>query len=354
MFDLKYEPPEPVGRSARSETKVFSNRQATCAGVVLQKVKDLPAVCHALMALEPLPEEDADRLLELMELVEGKEGQQLLEISKKACQSIDPPLRAIEVQLLPLVRVDRARARLQLARIGSCTQVQAETVQQDAGTITDAAKQVCQSSCLQDIVRAALSLRDYMKLGPEALRSDARAPEVMDISSLISGLKEFKAAAPGAQRSVTLLHFFVHSLLRVRPDIHTCLEQELSMLPSACRSSWPGIRDMVAQLDSDAKFVAEELRSFAETYGEPGSQERNRLSDLASAAGSAAAMASEAMASADAALRDLARYFGLKSSNQSAQDMPGLALLRQLVELQQGLHQACIEVLAADGTLGCS
>ncbi|CAE8586046.1 unnamed protein product [Polarella glacialis] len=258
------------------ETAVLTNRQATCAGVVLQKVGDMPLLCQRLLSLELLAEEDADRLQELLDFVDGKEAQQLAELAAKAASGQSPtgtrpPLRALEQRLLPLFQVDRARARLRLARIGAVVEVQSASVWEGAGSIAAAAKAACASTALKELVRSAMCLRNYVQHGPEALKSAFAPRRVMDLSSLISGLREFKSSRLNGR--VSLLHFFAHSLLRMRPDFDAELQREMPKLAAASRVSWAGIRDSAAQLRSNAEFAAAETADGqAENYGLPGAE----------------------------------------------------------------------------------
>mmetsp|Transcript_77555 Transcript_77555/g.136841 ORF Transcript_77555/g.136841 Transcript_77555/m.136841 type:complete len:768 (+) Transcript_77555:64-2367(+) len=345
LFDVKSEAATSSRKRSESkvETTVLSNRQATNAGVVLQKLGDVSGVCTTLLSLDPLPEEEADRLQELIEMVSGAQEQFIGLAEKLKAGDVTPHLRNLERQLLPLVHVDRAKARLRLSRIGAAAQVHADSLKLEAGIITEAACQACGSQALKDLVRAAVNLRHYVQLGPEALRSNGKPRQIMDVSSLISGLREFKAVRPDA-KGVNLLLFFAHSLLRTSQDFDVELERDLSMLPVASRSSWTGLWETVAHLQSDKEFIEAELKNSAGAYGEPGSQERTRLASLGSLASDAALSSKEVMTSTTAALDELCTYFGLKCQAKNKKDHPGLTLLTQLAEMMRGFRLACDEV----------
>lgn len=355
---------------------ILSQRQATCCGIVLQKVGDVAALCARLRAMEVLAEDDAERLQELLDLVEGKQAEELLKVASRA-EAGGRPLRALERKLLPLVRLDHARARLRLVRVAASLEAQRENVCQAARAFAAAAQGACESAALKDLVRAAMSLRNYVQRGPEALRSSSPAPRVMDIGSLLSSMKEFKAVDSGTPR-VNLLHFFATSLLRMRPDFDSQLQSQLPGLSGLARLSWLGIMDGLAQLRADAAFVASELQGNAAAYGALGSTALGRLAALQASAEAADAAAAEAVGAAEAAVAKLGRYFGVPGAGAGAggdaaaaaaantaagaaskrREPAGLMVLGQLAELLSGFRLACEEVRAqqredgaADGNL---
>jgi len=335
----------------RDDAGVLSHRQATCCGIVLQKVGDVSILCKRLRAVEALAEDDAQRLQELVDLVEGKQAEQLREVAARA-EAGGRPLRALEKQLLPLVQLDHARARLRLVQVAGSLEAQRESICSNAGSLEAAAKGACTSTALKDLVRAAMSLRNYVQRGPEALHSAVPAPRVMDIGSLLSSMREFKAVDSGARR-VSLLCFFATSLLRMRPDFDAQLQAQLPGLGSLARLPWKGLADGLAQLRADAAFVATELRDSAAAYGAPGGPELDRLTALAASAQAAVDIAAGALDSAQAALVELGRYFGVRGAGcdagAPAADAPrkepsGLTVLGQLAELLAGFRVACEEV----------
>eukprot|EP00930_Biecheleria_cincta_P062357 TRINITY_DN47834_c0_g1_i1.p1 TRINITY_DN47834_c0_g1~~TRINITY_DN47834_c0_g1_i1.p1 ORF type:complete len:706 (-),score=153.57 TRINITY_DN47834_c0_g1_i1:43-2160(-) len=387
LFDARSDASQPLRRGSdtgKKETTVLSGRQATCAGVLLQGVGDTALISQQLLALEPLPEESVDRLQELLEMVEDKQAQQLLDFAKKGLPASKPPLRALERQLLPLLQMDRVRSRLRLARIASSVQTQAQDLCLEVSRIAAASQDVRKSVALKDLVCMALAVRSYVQHGPEALRPGFSSPQrAMEIGSLLSGMREFKAVAPGA-KGVSLLHFLAHSLLSVRPDHDTQLRTELSQLPglelgpgqpseasAPALSSWAGLCQTEAQLRSDAEFAEAELQASLDANSRPGSSPlasaasdvadeaadalaaaqdalaelaRARLEVLAGSAKDAAAEAAGALAAAKDALGELAAYFSIRGGTQK--EPPGLLLLGQLSDLVRGFLLVCDEVRA--------
>lgn len=387
LFDARSDASQPSRRGSdagRVETTVLSNRQATCAGVLLQSVGDMALISQKLQALEPLPEEDVNRLQDLLEMVEDKQAQQLLDFAHKGLPASKPPLRALERQLLPLLQMNRVRSRLRLARIASSVQAQAKDVCQETGRIAVAARDARRSAALKDLVCMALAVRSYVQHGPEALRPGCSLPQrAMEIGSLLSGMREFKAVAPGA-KGVSLLHFLAHSVLAVRTDHDAQLRTELAQLPglpglkmgpgqaaeavAPALSSWAGLCQAEAQLRSDAEFVAAELRSPIDSNRGPSSTlagkqpdaadeaadalaaaqdaldelARARLEALAVAAKDAAAEAADALAVVTDSLGELAAYFGVRAGTQK--EPPGLLLLGQLADMVRGFLLVCDDV----------
>jgi len=327
---------------------VLSHRQATCCGIVLQKAGDVSALCARLKAIEAVAEDDAQRLQELLDLVGVQQAAQLREVAVRA-EAGGQPLRALERKLLPLVHLDRARPRLRLVQVAASLEAQRDRVCSGANSLEVAAKSACASTTLKDLVRAALSLRDYVQRGPEALHSSSSAPRLMDIGSLISSMREFKAVDAGMRR-VSLLHFFATSLLRMRPDFDAQLQAQLPGLGALARLPWQGLADGLAQLRADAAFVATEMRDSAAAYGLLGSPELVRLAALVASAEAAADAGDAALEAAKAALAELGRYFGVpdapaqQAAGAQRREPAGLAVLGQLAELLTGFRVACKEV----------
>merc|ERR1712217_233217 len=145
---------------------------------------------------------------------------------------------------------------------------------------------------------------------------------------------------------MSLLHFFVRSLLRMRQDFDTRLCEQLPGMREAARLSWAGLREGLSQLRSDAGFVASEAKESTATYGPEPTQ---HLSRFATRATEAAAEAAAAIEVANGALAELARYFGVRDANATSRpgdpkEPPGLTILCQLSELLVGFLRTCEEV----------
>merc|ERR1719162_402611 len=114
-------------RAEESEVRVLTQRQATCCAIVMQKVGDLRMLCGRLRALDPISEDDRDRLRALCEMLDEKQVEQLNKLAAESAaagesSSSGKGIRSLERQLFPLVQLDRVRQRLRLIRIGESTQ----------------------------------------------------------------------------------------------------------------------------------------------------------------------------------------------------------------------------------------
>lgn len=347
--DLQKEPkpklsPRRTSSPAPTEICVLSRRQATCCGVVLSRTGDLGGLEERLRCLAPVAEEDAARLQELLDHIEDAQAQKLWELAHTA----EPPieLRDVERRLLPLLGVDRVRHRLRLVRIGGSIASEQERVEGAARAYAEAAASARSSTALKDFMRSALSLRDYALRGPGGTDMHSGPPPVMDIGSLLSGMREFKSVNPGQGQGskVTLLNFFVRSMLRVNPGFDDELEGELRKVIATQALTWSGLREETAHLAASASFAASEATDHAGAYGSPGSEAPTRLSKLAEDAKAAAASANRAVDEARAVLDDLGRYFGVGAKSQVGGEPSGAMVLRQLVDLVEGFRRACAEV----------
>jgi len=333
---------------------VLTQRQATCCGVVAQKVGDVGALCARLRALDTVAEDDILRLQELLDLVDAQQGSEMVKLAAKTGPAKTGPaaggghqLRILERQLVPLFQLDRARTRLRLAWAGVTIEAQCNNFCDEARSVALAAESACKSAALKDLIRAAMSLRNYVQHGPEALETPIR---VMDIGSLLSSMREFKGADAGA-RHMNLLTFFASTLLVMRPEFDKRLDEQLPDLAIAARTSWQGLRDSFAQLKADAACAEGELRDHSAAYGPTGSVELERLVTLATKCGVMVVTATQAMRSMISALEELGRYFGIPRCEASAPGSeqipakapPGLAVLGHLAELLLGFRRACTE-----------
>jgi hypothetical protein len=218
-----------------------------------------------------------------------------------------------------------------------------------AAALADLAHEARNSKALKDLIAAAMRLRDYVRWGPEALKAQTAPTRAMDIGSLISGMREFKAVGPDVQKVKNLLTFFVRSMLRMRPDFDLELLQELPGLDlvSSGISPWPGLHDDWAQLKADSAFVKSELAARANSFGAAGME---RLGALVTSVETAEAEATKDLSKAAKALEDLGCYFGVRGPGAAAasaiprKDPPGLMVLCQLDVLLSGFRRACDEV----------
>lgn len=339
--------------NAEPETTVLSHHQANMAGVVLLKCGDLPKLCDALASLQPISEEEVDRLNQLLDMVEAPR-EQLLKLGQATGGALgpeQPPLRDMERKLIPLVQVDRARQRVQLARIAFCHEDKRKRVAHDMQQLTSAASEALKSDALKELLWSAMTLYRCLQYGPEvALQlqgEDALPPKAMDISSLMTSMKDYKVQNPDAdvRQSKNLLHFFAHAIYRQNPNFDLLLADQLPAVAHFANTqpSWAGFIGNVNSLEADARFAKSELEHVA-GYGKLEVQQR--LRDIEEAARASAAEAREAQNSTHKALADLGRYFGRRtdSSGPGTKEPPGLDVLLQVDALRKSFKEAMDEV----------
>lgn len=202
-----------------------------------------------------------------------------------------------------------------------------------------------------------MRLRDYVKRGPESREDTENYSRAMDIGTLLSGMREFKAVQPGA-RKVSLLNYFARTLLRTNPEIEQQLIDQLPGVSIAAQIPWASIRDGAGQLRADASLATKEAAD-SKSYGSAdGSNEgfwgglrravvrdsgASRLAALASETAAASKEVDKAVYDASAALGDVAKYFGIQAT-ASANCPAGLTILVQLTDLCAGFAQTCEEI----------
>lgn len=341
-----------------NEICVLDQRQATNAGIVMCKVRELPKLCSCLEALEPVCEEDLDRM---QELIDGLNEEQLERLKGLARSPPAPPktLRKLERGLLPLVQLQRVSQRVKLLRIGGGTAGQLHKLTATTSVLIRAKMGVVDSTALKDFMRAAMSIRDYVMRGPDSLSEPGHGVKAMDIGSLLSGMREFKATSSNGE---TLLKFFARSMLRTTPEFDEDLKRDL--LPSlndAAQITWAGLKTDFSQLRAESAFVAKELQNHSKEYGLEGSEVYARFEAMVNSAAKRVADAEQAIASGEEALEELCRYFGVRGGQRNEGEVKephGLVLLCQLSDLITGFRQACAEVRptlpAAEGKRGSS
>jgi len=333
---------------------VLSQSQATNCAIILRKIGDLDNFCDLLVELRPVDEEEAERLQELLDLLDDKTMTQL-EAHAQGDAAMN--LRAVERQLLPLLRVNKIRSRVQLVRIGGSTPGLHSMLMGLLQTVVASCKQVRESSALKELVWTAMRLRDYVKRGPESREDTENYSRAMDIGTLLSGMREFKAVQPGA-RKVSLLNYFARTLLRTNPEIEQQLIDQLPGVSIAAQIPWASIRDGAGQLRADASLATKEAAD-SKSYGSAdGSNEgfwgglrravvrdsgASRLAALASETAAASKEVDKAVYDASAALGDVAKYFGIQAT-ASANCPAGLTILVQLTDLCAGFAQTCEEI----------
>lgn len=331
-----------------------------CCGVVLASTGDLGSLEGALRGLEPVREEVVDRLEEILKNIEDGQAQTLHEL---ACNFgndgvagtsgnhniiVEPPtkgMRDVEKRLLPLFSVDHVRQRLRLVRLKSSLPSQQARIIGVAKCFAEAAIVAQKSTMLKDLMHSALRLRDYVQRGPEALNKPSGPTRAMDIGSLLSSMLEFKSLEPTAGK-MNLLQFFARSLLRVRPDFDTRLEEQLLELRAAMRHSWTTLHEDLKHIQAETAFVEKEAEEHANDYGPSGSAATTSLEQLASDAPAAMAASMDAVEAANTALRGLASYFGVNNRPPlTAEKEPaGVVVLKHLTQLLDGFCRACAEV----------
>lgn len=277
----------------------------------------------------------------------------------------DAKMRSVERQLTPLLQVSRISERLRLMSLANALPGYREYLCGAAADVAMAASEICLSGALKHLIRSAVTIRDYVQEGPKALKGSS-APRVMEIGSMLSGLLQFKAAATPTEAStgrVSLLHFFVRSLLRMKPQFDEELLQQLPSLEAAMRTPWSSLCDDLAQLRSDSAFAAVEVQEHAAAYqvtsaDEGGSATFQRLELLSSVASQTEDEAVQALNAAVSAMEELGRYFGIRvrqsttpTSGGISKDPPGLAVIGELHGLLQGIVRACNEVREIDSAI---
>eukprot|EP00929_Paragymnodinium_shiwhaense_P083445 TRINITY_DN4447_c0_g1_i1.p1 TRINITY_DN4447_c0_g1~~TRINITY_DN4447_c0_g1_i1.p1 ORF type:complete len:1015 (+),score=302.24 TRINITY_DN4447_c0_g1_i1:95-3139(+) len=343
----------------KNELCVLRDQQATMAGIGLRSVGDTAPLCAKLKELQGIGEEDVGILQELLDLLEDSQIERLRQLATKEADGTPgvKPLRKMELWLVPLAQLDRAKQRLRLVRIAGTHEAKMKELQGSLEGFAKGAEEACASSALKDLIRAAMRLRDYVQHGPQALQSAAAMPRVMDIGSLLSGMREFKAT--GVQ-NMSLLQFFVRNMLRSRSEFDAELEKELPSLVTPPRETWEVLLNELAQLRMDANFVKTELaaaRGDGKVYGELDGVSCKNLEALAVAAESSVTKATESMEASAAALDRLGRWFGFKEDAKSnaaangsaAKKSPaGARVLSQLTDLLSGFRRSCVEVRARE------
>jgi hypothetical protein len=337
---------------------ILSKQQATSCSIILYKFKhglDDPSNHLCQLQLERLGEDTVGRLRELVDIVEDAQVQELRKFSKQNASSANgigvPNMRSVERQLLPLFDVDRVDARVRLATIYCTLQARRHHILSVAAALTNAAKEARSSRALKDLINAALALRDYVLHGPEALNDPGDQAQVMDIGSLISGMREFKAVGPDSNK-ISLLHFFARSLMRTNNEFDAELIRQLPGLTdgktvTAQNTPWPELQDGLAQFAADAKFAAGELENHKGMYS---GSSITVLTDLVERFADVANEAKRAIADAASVLEDLGRYFGVpgaaNKASTSKKNPSGLHVVCQLADLIAGFRRACAVVRA--------
>jgi len=366
---------------------VLSQRQATSCSIVLRAIDDLAGVSRSLQNLEfeAISEDVVGRLRDLVDSVEETHVKQLRELSKQISEcggdelrvparitrafrgssdvasetrtrKLEPNLRDIERKLLPLFDIERVDFHVRLAQISYTFEAQRTRICSASEAFAKASQEIRNSKALKDFIDAAVSLRDYVQHGPQALRDRDAPARAMDIGSLLSGMREYKAAGPDSKK-ISLLVFFARSLLRMRPDFDAELVRELPSLvenrslTSSGESPWPALYDSLSQLRADVSFASSELADHAGAYQDSGVK---RLGTLIDALKNANVEASEAMGSTTAALEELGRYFGVPGAREpvvvdkvpavSRKDPSGIRILCQVATLLTGFRHTCAQV----------
>lgn len=328
---------------ALPEIQVLSRQKATLCGVVIAKIKDLASLGKDLRVLSDVSEEDLDRVQELFDHLDEEQIKKLREFAAGPEREWKR-LRDVERRLLPLVGVDHAKGRLRLLRIQANLPYRQQHLMTPLCVVRDAASQALQSNALRDMIRAALKLGNYANHGPDALKEDqARA---LDIGTLLGSMRSFKALAPDA-RDVSLMHFFVKSMLKNNPKFDRLLMEELPALGDSVRVSWAAIQEDLGHLRRDAKFSREEAGERAAAYEITGHGAAAVVSTLADKAEGVLKEAEEVEKVAAKHLSEVARYFGASSSTtQNAKDPAGIVVLRQLWELHESFCGMCVQLRA--------
>jgi len=345
------------------EESVLSQRQAMSIMIITHKIGDLPSSLQRLQHLEALSEDDIGRLRELSEIVQEPQAARLRQLMAQP----DAKMRSVERQLIPLLQLGRVSERLRLMSLANALPGYRENLCGAAADVAMVASEICSSCALKHLIRSALTIRDYVQQGPEALKGSS-APRVMEIGSMLSGLREFKAATTPMEAStgagkVSLLHFFVRSLLRMKPQFDEELLQQMPSLEAAMRTPWSGLCDALAQLRSDSAFAAAEMQEHAAAYqgsnaDEGGLSTFQRLELLSSISAQTEDEAVQALNAAVSALEELGRYFGIRVLESAKpmnggvpKDPPGLAVIREVQGLLQGIVRACNDVREIDGNI---
>lgn len=313
--------PKPRARlrsSSEVAVCVLSSRQATNVGIVLRKVGDLAELVARLEGDESMAEEDLERLQQLLALVDEKQLAHLRRVPASE-------LREVERALLPLT-AEKLGSRLKVARVCGSAETQSAKISEAAGMVQAAAQEALDSALLKDLIRAALRLRSFVLHGPEASEG-SEGGRVMDLGSLLSGMREFKG--PQEKGRESLLRFFARSMLRVRENFDSRLSAELPSLSEASQICWKAVVADHVQLRSDVSFLARELEA----------DRRQLLSQAQQALSSADAAVAESLQ----LLEQLAQYFGLRKDRKDELEPSGLNVLRQLADLLHGFCRECAE-----------
>lgn len=180
------------------------------------------------------------------------------------------PLREIERQLIPLVRLPRLKARLRTLLFSKNMGTQYQMVLGRIRSLNLACRQVRESPSFRKVLGTVLRIGNYLNHGIDA-PAPACGYEVRGfaLDSLLK-LQEFRSAQSG---DISALHCVILHLLPASPSLPQELRKELNeVFDGASKEKLSDLRDAVASFKTETYLVQVEIERYGELYhidGEP-------------------------------------------------------------------------------------
>eukprot|EP00746_Dinoflagellata_sp_MGD_P036831 gnl/MRDRNA2_/MRDRNA2_18848_c0_seq1.p1 gnl/MRDRNA2_/MRDRNA2_18848_c0~~gnl/MRDRNA2_/MRDRNA2_18848_c0_seq1.p1 ORF type:complete len:699 (-),score=171.18 gnl/MRDRNA2_/MRDRNA2_18848_c0_seq1:16-2112(-) len=180
------------------------------------------------------------------------------------------PLRDIERQLIPLVRMPRLKARLRTLLFSKNMANQFSVADIRIRTLQQACKQIRESPSFRKVLGTVLRIGNYLNHGIDNANTNL-GYEVRGFAlDSLHKLQEFRSAQSG---DISALHCVILHLLPASPSLPQELRKELcQVFAGASKEKLSDLRDAVASFKTETYLVQVEIERYGELYhidGEP-------------------------------------------------------------------------------------